>query len=283
MIHKMKAWLSRAHRRIIQVLAAVLYNANIGGFLRGSIYRGESKKFCVPGLNCYSCPGAVASCPLGALQTSLNSFPTALPLYVLGTLLVFGALFGRAICAFLCPFGLVQELLYKIPSPKLKKSVWTRRLSFFKYVVLVVMVFILPLYFLQKNGVVTPAFCKWLCPAGTLEGGIPLLIANEGLRSQLGWLFSWKALVLAAIIIGSVFIFRIFCRFLCPLGAIYSLFNRIALFGVCVDDKKCTHCGACTHMCKMDVKEINDRECLRCGDCKTHCPTQAISCKLRQK
>ena len=189
MMARLRALGAEGRRRIIQVLAAVLYNANIGGFFKGTIYRGNSKKFCVPGLNCYSCPGAIASCPLGALQASLNNFPTAVPLYLLGILLLFGALLGRAVCAFLCPFGLIQELLYKIPTKKLKKSAWTRRLTVIKYIVLVVMVIALPLYFLIVNGVVTPAFCKWLCPAGTLEGGVPLVIANESLRAQLGWVF----------------------------------------------------------------------------------------------
>ena len=171
MMARLRALGAEGRRRIVQVLAAVLYNANIGGFFKGAIYRGNSKKFCVPGLNCYSCPGAIASCPLGALQASLNNFKTAVPLYLLGILLLFGALLGRAVCAFLCPFGLIQELLYKIPTKKLKKSAWTRRLTVIKYIVLVVMVIALPLYFLIVNGVVTPAFCKWLCPVGTLEGG----------------------------------------------------------------------------------------------------------------
>ena len=149
-----------------------------------------------------------------------------------------------------------------------------------KYIVLVVMVIALPLYFLIVNGVVTPAFCKWLCPAGTLEGGVPLVIANEGLRAQLGWLFSWKALVTVAVVVASIFIYRPFCRFLCPLGAIYSLFNRTAVFGVRLDKKKCTHCGACARACKMDVRIVNDRECLRCGECVSRCPTGAISCKF---
>ena len=184
MMARLRALGAEGRRRVIQVLAAVLYNANVGDFLKGAIYRGNSKKFCVPGLNCYSCPGAIASCPLGALQASLNNVPTAVPLYLLGILLLFGALLGRAVCAFLCPFGLIQELLYKIPTKKLKKSAWTRRLTVIKYIVLVVMVIALPLYFLIVNGVVTPAFCKWLCPVGTLEGGVPLLIANEGLRAQ---------------------------------------------------------------------------------------------------
>jgi len=283
MMGGIRAFLARRHRKIVQVLSAALFNANVGGFLSGTIYRGELKKICVPGLNCYSCPGAVGSCPLGSLQASFNSFPKAVPMYVLGTLLVFGALFGRAICAFLCPFGLIQELLHKIPSRKIKKGVWTRRLTGIKYVVLAVFVLALPVYFLIRNGVVTPAFCKWLCPAGTLEGGFPLLIANENLRAAAGWLFSWKALVTVSVVALSVFKYRPFCRFLCPLGAIYSLFNRFALVGVRVDEEKCIHCGRCTRPCGMDVREVNDRECLRCGDCIPRCPTHAIRWKWPTK
>ena len=280
---KIRTFFSNHHRKVIQVLSALIYNANLPGFFKKTIYMGPTKKVCVPGLNCYSCPGAMGACPLGSLQAAFGNFPTALPLYVVGFLLLFGALLGRAVCAFLCPFGLIQELLYKIPTPKLKKSVWTRRLSLLKYGVLAVMVIGLPLYFLMKNGVVTPAFCKWLCPAGTLEGGIPLVSTRADLQSQIGGLFSWKVSVLAAVIISSVFIYRPFCRFLCPLGAIYSFFNRFALFGVRVDEKKCTNCGACTRPCHMDVKRINDRECLRCGDCMKRCPHGAIYSTWKKK
>ena len=277
MMARLRALGAEGKRRIVQVLAAVLYNANIGGFPKGTIYQGTSKKFCVPGLNCYSCPGAIAACPLGALQNALRDVRTAVPLYMLGILLLFGALLGRAVCAFLCPFGLIQELLYKIPTKKLKKNAWTRRLTVIKYIVLVVMAIALPMFLLE------PAFCKWICPAGTLEGGIPLLATNEYLSGALGWLFSWKVLVLVAVIVASIFIYRPFCRFICPLGVIYSLFNRTAVFGVRLDKKKCTHCGACARACKMDVRIVNDRECLRCGECVSRCPTGAISCKIIPK
>lgn len=266
-------------RRFIQLLSAVVYNMNFRGFQTGTIYRGGNKGVCVPGLNCYSCPGAIGSCPLGALQASMNDFP-AVPLYVLGTLLIFGALLGRAVCAFLCPFGLVQDLLYKIPSKKIKKGKWSRGLSWLKYVILIVFVIALPLYFLARNGVSVPAFCKWICPAGTLEGGIPLMIGNEGLRSQAGGLFGWKFAVMMFILAACVFIYRPFCRFICPLGAIYSLFNRFAIFGIRVDEQKCTHCGICTRQCKLDVKEINDRECIRCGECTGCCPHNAIDTRF---
>ena len=263
-------------RRCVQIISALLYNANLAGFARGTIYTGSIKGVCVPGLNCHSCPGAIAACPLGSLQLALGSVRTKLPFYVVGVLLLFGVLLGRAICAFLCPFGLVQDLLHKIPSPKLQKSKVTRRLSLCKYAVLFIFVIYLPLHFLWTSGVGVPAFCKYLCPMGTLQAGIPLVLANESLQAIVGVLFKWRLVWLALILLVSVFIFRPFCRFLCPLGAIYSLFNKFALFGIKVNPHRCVGCRACTNSCKLDVHKINDRECIRCGDCRSVCKYDAI-------
>lgn len=263
-------------RRFIQVLSALLYNANLVGFARGTIYTGRIKGICVPGLNCYSCPGAIAACPLGSLQSALGNIRGRLPLYVIGTLLLFGILLGRAICAFLCPFGLVQDLLNKIPSPKLRKSKVTRLLSLGKYAILFIFVIYLPLHFLWISGVSSPAFCKYLCPMGTLQAGIPLVLANDSLRAITGALFQWRLVWLAIVLLASIFIFRPFCRFLCPLGAIYSLFNKYALFGIKVNTHRCTNCQACTKSCKLDAHKINDRECIRCGDCRKVCAHNAI-------
>lgn len=268
--------LKLSRRRWIQLLSALIYNANLKGFAEGKIYKGTAKGICVPGLNCYSCPGAVASCPLGSLQSALTNMGTRLPLYIVGLLLIFGITFGRAICAYLCPFGLIQELLHKIPSPKIKKSKLTRHLTWLKYIILLIFVVLLPIYTLMQNGVAVPAFCKYICPAGTLEGGIPLILRNSSLRSITGILFQWKVFVLLLMIAGSVFMYRFFCRFLCPLGAIYSFFNRYAIFGVAVDDKKCTKCTSCVRSCKLDVQYINDRECIRCGECRKVCRYDAV-------
>ena len=260
---------------MIQAMAALIYNANLSGWFTGKIYQGDTKGVCVPGLNCYSCPGALGACPLGSLLSELAA-GKRIPFYVIGTLLLFGALLGRAICGFLCPFGLVQDLLDMIPAPKLKKSRATRVLSYLKYVILAVFVVYLPLWLMAKNGIGSPAFCKYICPAGTLGAGIPLAILNENLRAGLGELFALKLAVLIAIIVLSVFIYRPFCRFICPLGAIYSFFNRFALFGVTVDKKKCTGCNACVRHCKLDVTHINSAECIRCGECKSVCSFGAI-------
>ena len=63
MMEKIKKWLP-SKRKLMQLYFALLFNANLKGFVSGSIYKGSTKKMCVPGINCYSCPGAVGACPL---------------------------------------------------------------------------------------------------------------------------------------------------------------------------------------------------------------------------
>lgn len=263
-------YIKKHARRLTQVVTAVLYNCNILGFASGKIYKGNLKRICVPGLNCYSCPGAVGACPLGSLQSALLSSKYRVPYYILGLLILFGVLLGRFVCGFLCPFGLIQELLYLIPTFKIKKSRITRGLSYIKYAVLLILVVLIPLLFHF------PGFCKYICPAGTLEGGIILCISDPILRDMLGGLFTWKTAVLAATLIMAVFCYRGFCRFICPLGAFYSLFNRFAFCRMTVDKNKCNHCGACNKVCKVDIKKVGDRECIHCGECAHVCPSHAI-------
>jgi len=272
-----RIWPSK--RKLMQLYFALLFNANLKGFTTGNIYRGKTKALCVPGLNCYSCPGAVGACPLGSLQGAFSAGHSTL-FYVCGILLLYGVLLGRTVCGWLCPFGLVQELLYKIRTPKIKKSPVTRILSYLKYVLLAVFVFLVPLLYALKD-VPLPAFCKYICPAGTLEGGLLLLShkVNESYFSMLGPLFTWKFLLLVSVAVASVFVFRLFCRFLCPLGALYGLFNRISLFGVRMDGSKCAACGRCTSHCKVDIRRVGDSECVACGECISLCPTEAITWK----
>ena len=152
-----KIWPSK--RKWMQLYFALLFNANVKGFVDGTIYPGNSKQICAPGINCYSCPGAVGACPLGSLQNAMNGDNHGSIYYVCGILVLYGILFGRMICGWLCPFGFIQELLHKIKTPKLKKSPVTRILSYLKYVILVVFVFIVPfLYAIRK--MTLPAFCK---------------------------------------------------------------------------------------------------------------------------
>ena len=269
-----------SNRRLIQLYAALLFNANLKGFRTGRIYQGPVKNLCTPGLNCYSCPGATGACPLGALQNALADSGKTAPYYVVGILLLYGLLFGRWICGFLCPFGLIQELVHKIRTPKLGKGRVTRVLSGFKYLLLVFFVGIFPLVYAGYEFPL-PAFCKYICPAGTLEGAVGLLAnpENESMLGMLGPLFTWKFLLLVVFLVGSVFIYRFFCRFFCPLGAIYGIFNRVSLVGVKLDRPTCTDCGLCVGVCQMDIRRVGDRECIQCGECIDVCPVGAIQWK----
>ena len=265
-------------RRLVQLYAALLHNAYIRGFIEGKIYEGKSKLLCVPGLNCYSCPGAIGSCPLGALQNALASAGHRAGWYVLGILLLFGVVLGRTVCGWICPFGMIQELLHKIPTPKIRKNRITRVLSLAKYAVLAVFAVAIPLWYGLGSGTAVPGFCKYICPAGTLSAVAMLAHPGNGSMFELlGALFTNKWVILSVTALVCVFCYRSFCRFICPLGAIYGLFNRFSITGVRVDAGKCNGCGACVRHCRMDVHRPGDHECIQCGECIGECSRGAIS------
>lgn len=267
-------------RHRVQILWAFLSNSYLAGFAKGKIYQGKLKNLCVPGLNCYSCPGALGSCPVGAMQAVVGSWNFKLTFYVAGFLMFTGALTGRFVCGWLCPFGLIQDLLHKIPFPK-KIGIFPgdRFLRKLKYVIFLVFVILMPMFVVDLLGQGAPYFCKLICPAGTLEGGLPLVLLNKGMRGAIGWLYAWKNVLLVVILVLSVIIYRPFCKYICPLGAVYSLFQPISVFRYRADQELCTHCGACAKACKMQVdpvKSPNHPECIRCGQCKKVCPTGAL-------
>ena len=268
-------------RRLIQVYAALLYNAHIRGFIQGIIYTGKTKIACVPGFNCYSCPGAVGSCPLGALQNALAYSGKTVPFYIFGILILYGIILGRTICGFLCPLGLIQELLHKIPTPKIPKNSITRALSYLKYIILAVFVCGITLWYGLAHDTTIPGFCKYICPAGTFEGAAALLAnpANAEDFGMLGILFTRKFIIMLLTALFCIFCYRAFCRFICPLGAIYSLFGKFSIIGVKVDKTRCSGCGACVSCCGMDVRKVGDRECINCGKCMEVCTQKAISIK----
>lgn len=274
------------HLRLwFQALWAFATNCYLVGFIQGRIYTGPLKNICVPGLNCYSCPGALFSCPIGALQAVIGSWQYRFSLYAGGFLVLMGAAIGRLTCGWLCPFGLVQDIMNKIPGfRKIRRFRGDGLLRWFKYVVLAVFVILLPLIIVDFTGQGAPAFCKYICPSGTLMAGVPLVAANEELQLAAGPLFSWKMIVLAAVLVAALFIYRPFCRYICPLGAVYGLFNRVALWHLAWDEQACIHCGRCYRACKMDIdptRNAGSCECIRCGDCVRACPKSALSMGFR--
>ena len=265
-------------RGLIQAAAAILTNIHLPNFFKGGIYQGKGKAVCVPGLNCYSCPAASGACPIGSFQAVVGSSKFSFSYYITGFLILLGVLLGRFICGFMCPFGWFQELLHKIPTKKFTTKK-LKGLTFIKYAVLLITVVLLPALVVNDVGMGDPFFCKYLCPQGVLEGAIPQAAVDPGIRDALGSLFSWKLGILIAVVVLSVLFYRPFCKWLCPLGALYALLNKVSLLGMKVDKHKCVSCGKCAKACKMDVdvtKSPDHTECIRCGMCVRACPTQAV-------
>ena len=320
-IHRfgLKVW--NRTKTIIQGCFFILTNSFMIGWIKGSIYQGKLKYLCVPGMNCYSCPGAFGACPIGSLQAILDDFDTSkswfdpvsgtyvkfplywVAVYVIGIIMVFGAVCGRLVCGLLCPFGGVQDLLYKIPvkklklprddrsiektkNPKLTRALLAvdRYLRYAKYAFLIIMVIFLPLIVKAD-----PWFCKYVCPSGMLLGGIPLMSRNADLAAAAGSLTLFKLCILVSMVVISIFLYRPFCRYICPLGAIYSLFNKVSLYKYGIDDSKCNRgkgCSACARACPMGVdpvKDPNNLECIRCGTCNATCPQKAIHAGFKFK
>ncbi len=274
-------------RKWVQAIFFLITNGYWNFPVSRGIYQGPLKVICSPGLNCYSCPAATSYCPLGALQQLMGGIRLALEngqiyvgFYVIGAMGAIGGFVGRMVCGWACPFGLFQELLHKIPSSKF--GIW-RPLRYIKYGLLLFMVILLPLFAVDTYGFGQPWFCKYLCPAGTLEAGFPLLILKPGLRESLGLLFLNKLFFLFLFTVWAVFASRPFCRTACPLGAFYALFAKVKLVKLRLDPERCTHCKACHTVCPMGVKfdeSPDDMECISCLACTKACGFNAISLEI---
>jgi len=266
-------------RHFIQLFFFLLQNPLLANFVNGTIYHGELKKICTPGLNCYSCPAAVTSCPIGSMQFFLAGVRQNISLFVTGFLLSTGVIFGRFICGYVCPMGLLQDLVYKIKTPKAKLQF--RYVRYLKYMVLIMFVVLLPLLIRHELSELGETwFCKYICPSGMIFGALPLLAVNEALRSITGSIFIWKSALAGCIILASVPIYRFFCRVLCPLGAIYALLNPIAILKMRCDKEKCISCGDCSKACNLKLEPVskpNAPECVRCGDCLKACKSKALN------
>jgi ferredoxin-type protein NapH len=254
----------QAKRRYVQLLAAAVTNSY---FLAPYL-----KYLPCPSLNCYACPLAAFACPIGTLQHF--AIVGAFPFLLLGILTMVGGLIGRWACGYLCPFGLFQDLLARIRRAKLELPFW---LGWGRYISLFGVAILIPMLTGE------PWFSK-LCPAGTLEAGIPYVLGGifhvklpgqpAQIFAMIGPLFYAKLAITAAVIAAAISIKRPFCRFICPLGAIFGVFNRVSLLRIRLDKSCSRDTGDYRRICPVDIDIRDDAgsaKCIRCMQC-TKCP-----------
>lgn len=186
------------------------------------------------------------------------------------SMLLITAIMGRFFCGFLCSFGSMGDLFWflgtklKLRRPKISQRA-DRLLKGLKYVILigiVLLVWTLGLSIL--GGTANP----W-----TIFGMYATLSGWADLSS----LISIGALLLLLIIAGSMLIERFFCRYLCPLGAVFSIVSKFRLFKIRKPVQNCGGCQACTKRCSMGIplygmNVVSDSECIDCMNCVEICP-----------
>jgi len=250
----------RISRIAVQAFSLLLLNLGFISIL-------ETGVVC-PAFYCYGCPAASAACPIGALQTftAVRIFPY----YILGSLGLFGLLLGRFWCGWVCPFGTLQDLIMRLrhrrDAVNLPSFPWTKYLSLIGIIIAAWIT-------------LDTVFCK-VCPSGSLFAAIPhrFISADD---FSFGTFFYVHLATLGVAIILFVLIGRFWCRYLCPLGAIFGLFNRISLIKVHLDKSKCTECLQCLRNCPANFSKLEDigtsSDCIQCARCISECPTDSIS------
>lgn len=314
--------------RISQIIFTILINSYLLVFFeKGLIYTGYLKSFLVPILNCWSTPTAWFSCPLGAYQHFI--VVKDFPFYVLGFFFLIGAIIGRMACGWLCPFGLFQDLIFKINKKKISLPkitplftiiffllfyflIWLKfnnLLLSLKIIIIfigAIIGFLLDIFLKPRirNFDLTslkyffllflttfivfftnePWFCK-LCPQGTLAAGIPLVLYDpeNSLKNMVGLFFYLKILILILLFILGIYIKRVFCRTICPIGAIYSFFNKVSCLHLEIDKENCIRCNICRKVCPTNIniyENPNQNDCLRCLECYYKCPQKLIKIRF---
>ncbi len=217
-----------------------------------------------PGLHCYACPLAVTICPIGLMQNLV--IYGIFPYFWLGAIVAYGLVAGRGFCGWFCPFGTLNDLL------SFRKVRINKLASYSKYAILLGTI-------LAAWAFADTMFCK-ICPAASIEASIPYLFLGV---AHVNRPFLIHIATLSATLVGMVVIARFWCRYLCPMGALLGLFNRVSFFHLSLNTDRCSRCGLCADSCPMGLKpheDYDNHNCIKCGECIQACSLDALTLRF---
>ena len=220
-------------------------------------------------------PSIHALCPYGGLESIYKFFAEGsfVSKIFSGTMILFGItiliaiIFRRSFCGVICPFGAIQEFTAKIGQKIFKKKFVVppkidRPLRYLKYVILIITI----VYAWKTAGLWMAPYDPWSAYAHLPEG-----ISSVWGEATIGFV------LLIISLFGSLLYDRFFCKYLCPMGALYGIIGKISPYKVVRDKNICIDCGKCSKVCPMninvkDIEEVKSAECINCQTCVLNCP-----------
>lgn len=304
-VHKrMKFWWIR---RVVQLSSFTLFNAGIWGLGPWPII--------LPILVYFDSSTKTVTGSFELLEYMLSE--AVMPWIALASIFLFAVLFGRVTCGWICPLGFIQDMLTHLRIGRWQPSLRTHNsLKTVKYGVLLIVLLITGS--IAVTTVSNPASGQQLkdslgkvgqgpyssmCPLGTLFVVIPKLPSawerilppagdltydsfTKTLPALLPPILILRLIVLLAFLVGSIYLPRFWCLYVCPLGALMALISRFSFLGLRRDPVRCTKCRDCIERCPMRVRildlpfeKFNDPECILCLDCRDACQLDAIKLK----
>ena len=216
-----------------------------------------------------------------ALSGDTASIATILPAIFPSVLLIIATvIFGRFFCGFMCAFGTlgdaihflgrkVFKLNYRMPEDVDKKLKWV------KYILLAFLIF------------------TWITGIGVFAGWSPWDAFGSLLTLPPDFSYAFTSLTIGTIlllfiVIGSLFVERFFCRYLCPMGAIFSLASLLKIAKIKKTRTNCGKCKVCSNNCKMGIPlyqsdVVSSGECIACMKCVSACPRSNVKFTVASK
>lgn len=220
-------------------------------------------------------PSIHALCPYGGLESLYSLIFTGTfiqkifsgTIILLGITLIIALIFRRSFCGLICPFGALQEFFGIIGRKIFHKrftvpSAIDKPLRYLKYAVLAITIY----YAWKTSGLWVDPYDPWAA-YGHISSGF------ESLTSE----YLIGLIILIVILIGSMLYDRFFCKYLCPMGAVYGLISKLSPSKIVRNEDACINCGLCSKSCPMNIdtanmKEVTSAECISCQSCILSCP-----------